>query len=743
MKNVLQLQPFYLNQPLGASDTTIQVRGLKDSRGTAITAMPSGVTEIVVTIEPKSANNQEIISFTGITDNGNGVVTLTGVTRNLSPTDATVVLSATVPHANNSICIVSDSPQAMKKVVVTDETATITAVHTFSVSPIVPTATSAGEPVNKSQLDLAVLGTVPPSSTTVLGAVRVATDPTKTLGNVSLTIASPCVAGFSSHGLTANDTVRFTTTGALPTGVVAGTTYYVIATGLTSNTFQFSTTAGGSAVNTSGGQSGTHTLYRTTPYGINDQDYRFGLNTFGVDSGTANAHVVTLPAGQPTAYASGQVFSYRVNVTNTTAVTVNVAGLGIKTIKKLDGATDLVAGDLVAGQIIEIEYNATSGFFMLLSPVATPPVTYLGYGDGSDGSGTLDGSTTVFGLVPAGNVYTMTRDLYCINLTINTGVTLNTAGYRLFGTGTLTGNGTAKVLRNGANGGNGGNGGNGTSGSGGTAGTAGTAGSALSAGSIGNALAGSNGGAGGSGGTFAGTGGAGNAGTSASTLSNSVGSGSPASSAGVAGGAGGGTGAGASAGSASSNAVTNPVMMPRVMPFAINMHFMSGATVGYMGSSNSATGGAGGSGGGGGTNEGGTSGTGGGGGGGGAGGSSGGIVVVAFKNIVSPSSSFIQALGGNGGTGGNGGNGVNNGGAQKGGGGGGGSGGTGGTGGVVVCIYQTFSGTTLVESSACAGGAGGAGGTGGASVGTGSGVAGSNGNTGTTGGTGKLYLVNM
>ena len=274
MSNIIQSLPFYLNQPLGATDTTIQVRGLKDSRGNLITAMPSGVALIHVTIEPKSPTNQEIISFTGITDNGNGVVTLTGVTRNLNPVSPFTALTADVPHANNSTCVISNNPQIFQDVVMTNEARTVTSVVTFGASPIIPDASSSNQPVSKSQLDLAVLGTVPASSTTVLGAVRVATDPTKTLGNVSLTIASPCVAGFSSHGLTANDTIRFTTTGALPTGVVAGTTYYIIATGLTSNTFQFSTTAGGSAVNTSGSQSGTHTLYRTTPYAVNDQDTR-------------------------------------------------------------------------------------------------------------------------------------------------------------------------------------------------------------------------------------------------------------------------------------------------------------------------------------------------------------------------------------------------------------------------------------------------------------------------------------
>ena len=48
----------------------------------------------------------------------------------------------------------------------------------------------------------------------------------------------------------------------MPTGVVAGTTYYVIATGLTVDAFQFSATLAGAAVNTTGTQSGVHTLTR-------------------------------------------------------------------------------------------------------------------------------------------------------------------------------------------------------------------------------------------------------------------------------------------------------------------------------------------------------------------------------------------------------------------------------------------------------------------------------------------------
>jgi hypothetical protein len=75
---------------------------------------------------------------------------------------------------------------------------------------------------------------------------------------VTLTIANPGVVSWNSHGRAANDPVMFITTGALPTGVVAGTTYYVSATGLTSDTFQISATAGGASIITTGSQSGVH-----------------------------------------------------------------------------------------------------------------------------------------------------------------------------------------------------------------------------------------------------------------------------------------------------------------------------------------------------------------------------------------------------------------------------------------------------------------------------------------------------
>ncbi len=80
---------------------------------------------------------------------------------------------------------------------------------------------------------------------------------------VTVTIASPGVFTATAHGLAANDTVIFNTDGALPTGLTADTTYYVISTGLTADDFRVSTTQAGSAVNTSGSQSGNHSFLKT------------------------------------------------------------------------------------------------------------------------------------------------------------------------------------------------------------------------------------------------------------------------------------------------------------------------------------------------------------------------------------------------------------------------------------------------------------------------------------------------
>jgi len=90
------------------------------------------------------------------------------------------------------------------------------------------------------------------------------TDSEVSVDNDTITIAS--------HGFQNNDTVRLSTTGTLPTGLSAATTYYVI--DATVNTFKLSTSIGGSAVSiTAASGGGTHTA--TTNI--------FGAITFGAE----------------------------------------------------------------------------------------------------------------------------------------------------------------------------------------------------------------------------------------------------------------------------------------------------------------------------------------------------------------------------------------------------------------------------------------------------------------------------
>jgi hypothetical protein len=85
---------------------------------------------------------------------------------------------------------------------------------------------------------------------------------------VTITIASPGVISWTAHGFSAGQPVQFLSTGALPTGITAGTWYYVIAAGLSTNTFQIAATAGGTAINTTGSQSGVHTGFSSGSYEV-------------------------------------------------------------------------------------------------------------------------------------------------------------------------------------------------------------------------------------------------------------------------------------------------------------------------------------------------------------------------------------------------------------------------------------------------------------------------------------------
>src|SRR5690349_3391514 len=91
--------------------------------------------------------------------------------------------------------------------------------------------------------------------------------------------------------------------------------------------------------------------------GINDTS-ALGITYYGGTSGgTANAQTLTFSNG-PSAYAQGNEFLWKAGNTNTSAATLNVNGLGAKTLKKQD-TRELVGGEIIASRWYTSVYDGT------------------------------------------------------------------------------------------------------------------------------------------------------------------------------------------------------------------------------------------------------------------------------------------------------------------------------------------------------------------------------------------------
>jgi hypothetical protein len=113
----------------------------------------------------------------------------------------------------------------------------------------------------------------------------------------------------------------------------------------------------------------TRALYPTTAQ-VQDGALLWG----GTAGGTADALTITLTPAI-TAYATGQVFRFIAASTNATAATsININGVGVKTIKR-QNAVAIQAGDILAGAVIEVAYNGTD---FLLTGVTAGQASSLG-----------------------------------------------------------------------------------------------------------------------------------------------------------------------------------------------------------------------------------------------------------------------------------------------------------------------------------------------------------------------------
>ena len=212
---------------------------------------------------------------------------------------------------------------------------------------------------------------------------------------VTISIATPGVITWTGHGRVANDTIRITTTGALPTGLTASTTTYYVKTVLDANTFTVSASAGGAVIDTSGTQSGVHTAF--VYYGVptvavaattvtlasfqidgREISYTGALEMFALFSFTASANAKTI-----TMTYGGQTFA------NTGAVGSSYASLYLNRIAYARTPTTMVSSpaasvghgySTAAATTLTVDYSANQTFAITaMAAVANEVITMESY----------------------------------------------------------------------------------------------------------------------------------------------------------------------------------------------------------------------------------------------------------------------------------------------------------------------------------------------------------------------------
>lgn len=256
---------YRLQSSIGGSTSSITLTSFKEPVSNIKYTMAYLNSSIeYATIEPQSSN-KEFISFTGITQNGDGSATLTGVSRGLGfsyPYTASTTLQQS--HSAQSILILSNPPQLYKQYPAKDSNETITGQWTFSTFPITPSSAT--------------------SSYNVSGGAQLASPAEQALGTATssngnqapLILASKNATSTFGFGTGANKVVVTNTIGHIDAGFVSSST-------------QFSTTATTTLTSTSTVYIGAFPAWH-----IGKQRQVFtsmGTSTFSVPSGITKVSV--------------------------------------------------------------------------------------------------------------------------------------------------------------------------------------------------------------------------------------------------------------------------------------------------------------------------------------------------------------------------------------------------------------------------------------------------------------------
>lgn len=310
----VQTATISLYSGMGSTDTTCIVNPYPvDLDGNKLVIADFGGAP-AFTVDPKISSFEEIIGFSGITDNGNNTAVLTGLTRNLlgkAPYTASPAGGKT--HGSSAVVVFSDNPQMYANIVTYINGIAIAGAPNASTIiqglVQVPTAAqinagtatgSTGAPltITPDSLALSSYGTNLNILNSLAGtpfatarrtapsgffmydgsAVSRAANPLTFAAicpsqTYAATSASPTVITANGHGLNIGDRVSFSvSTGGL--GITVGLDYYVLSAGFTSNAFQIGLSPSGTAVNTTGVITGT--LYKSA-FGCGDGSTTFNL----------------------------------------------------------------------------------------------------------------------------------------------------------------------------------------------------------------------------------------------------------------------------------------------------------------------------------------------------------------------------------------------------------------------------------------------------------------------------------
>lgn len=366
-----------LYSSIGGTDTSIRlIPSPKDLDGNVLTMDAFG-TYGTGTIDPKVAGSEEIVGFTNLIDNGDDTSTITGVTRDLQSVYPYTGTGVGKTHGSSATFVFGINPQTLSQFPSKNNDETINGQWLF------PTPMSAQAAANKAYVDGVAFGVSGSASTNSFGLVKLTAAPGTVLATPTITIASPAVVTSATHGLILGDMVKFSTTGALPTGITAGVTYFVISAGLGTNTFEISATPGGTAINTTGSQSGVHTLTKVSPYAVSDTDPR--LPTQGEND--ALAGVLGTPSSSNKVWLQESATQAAIDQSQTTQNAVVEFGMANTTgLKNKISQSFIPLRTKLLG--IRLYKTADSGSF-------TGTVTVQLYGDTSGSPGAALNSVTI------------------------------------------------------------------------------------------------------------------------------------------------------------------------------------------------------------------------------------------------------------------------------------------------------------------------------------------------------------